>query len=255
MGKCKTRAIQTDLGTFGHNRAWHIVQVYLFRHIRAYSWSCVSLVCLRWLYVWGPGVFRAFWFRAWHIGGLLLLHVRGPGIFAGLVCSGPPCIRGAGMFGAVSGISGGAFCGDGWVLWLFSRVMIIFAVWGCRVLLFIGWGSWGSRPGGGCSVWWVMVRWGGLGPWVFHVLIGIFGWVALFAGGGSFGLWGWPSRGPWGGGYLNWALSGAVQVMPQPSFGLFYYLFTYGDKLINRFKWEDPERQTFAKGWNAWSLK
>ena len=181
---------------------------------------------MRWLYVWGPGVFRAFWFGAWHVGGLLLLHVRGPGIFTGLVCSGPPCVRGAGVFGAVSGISGGAFCGGGWVLWLFSRVMIIFGVWGCRVLLFIGWGSWGSRPGGGCSVWWVMVRW---------------------VGG--------PFRGPWGGGYLIWALSGALQIMPQPSFDLFYYLFTYGDKLINRFKWEDPERQTFAKGWNAWSLK
>ena len=203
MGKCKTKAIQTDLGTFGHNRAWHIVQVYLFRHIRAYSWPCVSLVCLRWLYVWGPGVFRAFWFGAWHIGGLLLLHVRGPGIFTGLVCSGPPCVRGAGMFGAVSGISGGAFCGGGWVLWLFSRVMIIFAVWGCRVLLFIGWGSWGSRPGGGCSVWWVMVRWGGAGPvgfscsrWYIWVGCAICGW-------GQFWFVGAALRGAWGWGLLN----------------------------------------------------
>ena len=114
--------------------------------------------------------------------------------------------------------------------------MIIFAVWGCRVLLFIGWGSWGGRPGVVVLCGGLWCAGAGLGPWVFHVLVGIFGWVALFAGGGGFGLWGQPSWGPWGGGYLNWALSGAVQVMPQPSFGLFYYLFTYGDKLINRFK-------------------
>ena len=33
MRKCKTKAIQTDLGTFRHNQAYHE----LFRRIKAYS--------------------------------------------------------------------------------------------------------------------------------------------------------------------------------------------------------------------------
>ena len=135
MGKCKAKAIQADLGTFRHNRAWHIVQGYLFRHIRGPVWA--------W-YIWGGCICGA------------------------LACSGSSG-SGPDTFGAF------CFCmfwGGCWGLWLFSRVMVIFAVWGCRVL------------------------------------VGIFGWVALFAAGGGFGLRWRPSGGVMGGDYLSWALSG-----------------------------------------------
>ena len=42
MGKCKTKAIQTDLGTFRHNQAYPGI-------IQAYSKPCVN----------NPGIFRA----------------------------------------------------------------------------------------------------------------------------------------------------------------------------------------------------
>ena len=112
-----------------------------------------------------PGIFKAAaYVGPWRIQGLRVQglrywgpsasacsgpwHIHGPGVFRAPVCLGRWRIRVRGIFGAVSGICGGAFCRGSWVLWLFSRVIIFFAVWGCRVLWFIGWGSWGSRPGG-----------------------------------------------------------------------------------------------------------
>ena len=147
MGKCKAKAIRADLGAFRHNRAWYIIWAYLFRHIRAYSGPCVSLVYLRRLYVWGPG------------------------IFAGLVCSGAPCVGGAGIFGSgaysgpcqasamgrFAGVVGG--CGYFLGSWLFSR---------CGVVAFSG--LWGGDRG--------MVAWGWLFCVVGYGALG--GWARAF---------------------------------------------------------------------------
>ena len=62
MGKCKTKAIQTDLGTF--------------RHDQAYSKPCVILA----------------YSEQWYI--------QNPDIFKTLVYSGPRCIENSGIFKA-----------------------------------------------------------------------------------------------------------------------------------------------------------
>ena len=54
MDKCKTKAIQTDLGTLGIVR--HILQS--FRHIQAYSEPCLTLACLESWYIRNPDIFR-----------------------------------------------------------------------------------------------------------------------------------------------------------------------------------------------------
>ena len=51
MGKCKTKTIQTDLGTFRHNQE-------LFRHIQACSKPCVTLAYLEPWYIQNPDIFR-----------------------------------------------------------------------------------------------------------------------------------------------------------------------------------------------------
>ena len=173
-----------------------------------------------------PGIFKAAaYVGPWRIQGLRVQglrywgpsasacsgpwHIHGPGVFRAPVCLGRWRIRVRGIFGAVSGICDGAFCGGSWVLWLFSRVIIFLAVWGCRVLWFIGWGSWGGRPGDGYSVWWVMVRWGA-GP-VGFLCSRWYTWVGCAICG-----WGRPSWGSWGGllklGF-NWGPSGYATTM------------------------------------------
>ena len=49
MSKCKTKAIQTDLGTFRQE---------LFRDIQAYSEVCVTLTYLKLWYIQNPNTFR-----------------------------------------------------------------------------------------------------------------------------------------------------------------------------------------------------
>ena len=51
MGKCKTKAIQKDLGTFKQNQAYPGI-------ILAYSKPCVTLVYLQPWYIQNPGIFR-----------------------------------------------------------------------------------------------------------------------------------------------------------------------------------------------------
>ena len=51
MGKCKTKAIQTDLGTFRHNQAFPGI-------IQAYSKPCVTLAYLEPWYIQNSNIFR-----------------------------------------------------------------------------------------------------------------------------------------------------------------------------------------------------
>ena len=70
MGKCKSKAIQIDLGTFRHN------QVYP-RNIQGYSKPCVTLVYLQRWYIQNPGIFRTgVYSERWHIQNLR--HIQNP---------------------------------------------------------------------------------------------------------------------------------------------------------------------------------
>ena len=82
MGKCKTKAIQTDLGTFRHNQAYPGI-------IQAYS-GIFKTLC-------NPGIFRTVVYpEPWHIQKQK--YIQNLGIFAILVYSEPPQIQNAGIF-------------------------------------------------------------------------------------------------------------------------------------------------------------
>ena len=82
MGKCKTKAIQTDLGTFRHNQAYPGI-------IQAYS-GIFKTLC-------NPGIFRTVVYpEPWHIQNQK--HMQNPGIFTTLVYSEPRYIQNAGIF-------------------------------------------------------------------------------------------------------------------------------------------------------------
>ena len=51
MGKCKTKAIQTDFGTFRHNQAYPGI-------IQTYSKPCVILTYLEHWYIQNPNIFK-----------------------------------------------------------------------------------------------------------------------------------------------------------------------------------------------------
>ena len=51
MSKCKTKAIQTDLGTFGHNQTCPGI-------IQAYSQPCVTLTYLKLWYIQNTDILR-----------------------------------------------------------------------------------------------------------------------------------------------------------------------------------------------------
>ena len=51
MGKCKTKAIQTDFGTFRHNQAYPGI-------IQTYSKPCVILTYLKHWYIQNPNIFK-----------------------------------------------------------------------------------------------------------------------------------------------------------------------------------------------------
>ena len=51
MGKCKTKAIQTDFGIFRHNQAYPGI-------IQAYSKPCVILTYLEPWYIQNPNIFK-----------------------------------------------------------------------------------------------------------------------------------------------------------------------------------------------------
>ena len=51
MGKCKTKAIQTDFGTFRHNQAYPGI-------IQTYSKPCVILTYLEHWYIQNPNTFK-----------------------------------------------------------------------------------------------------------------------------------------------------------------------------------------------------
>ena len=50
MGKCKTKAIQTDLGTFRHNQTYPEIN----QHIQAYLEPYVALTFLKLWYIQNP---------------------------------------------------------------------------------------------------------------------------------------------------------------------------------------------------------
>ena len=82
MGKCKTKAIQTDLGTFRHNYAHLGI-------IQAYS-GIFKTLC-------NPDIFRtAVCPESWDIQNQK--HIQNPGIFTSLVYLEPPYIQKAGIF-------------------------------------------------------------------------------------------------------------------------------------------------------------
>ena len=61
MGKCETKAIQTDLGTFRHNQAYPGI-------IQPYSEPCVTLTQLEPWYIQNPDLFRTLAYsQAWYI--------------------------------------------------------------------------------------------------------------------------------------------------------------------------------------------
>ena len=100
MGKCKTKAIQTDLGTFKHNRVDPGI-------IQAYS-GIFKNRC-------NPGIFRTVVYpEPWHIQNQK--HIQNPGIFTTLVYSELPHIQNAGIiklrgiFRTLSNIYDEAFC-------------------------------------------------------------------------------------------------------------------------------------------------
>ena len=145
----------------------------------------------------------------WRIQGLLVqgLTYWGPSASA---CSGPWHIRGPGVFGApvysgrwrVRGRVGHLRWGvlRGWLgaMAIFSGHDYFRGVGLSRSLVYwmgvVGWSS-----GGGCSVWWVMVRWGGAGPvgfscsrWYIWVGCAVCGWGQFwFVGAALLGAMGW----------------------------------------------------------------
>ena len=81
MGECKAKAIQTDLGTFRHNKTYPAI-------IQAYSGI------FRTLYY--PDIFKTVVYRKhWYIHKQK--HIQNPGIFTTLVYSEPRYIQNAGI--------------------------------------------------------------------------------------------------------------------------------------------------------------
>ena len=78
MGKCKTKAIQIDLGIIRHNQAYAGI-------ILAFSEPCLTPACLELWYMQNP----EFIFRK---------HIQNPGIFTTLVYSEPRYLHNAGIF-------------------------------------------------------------------------------------------------------------------------------------------------------------
>ena len=82
MGKCKTKAIQTNLGTFRYNQTYPGI-------IQAYS-GIFRTLCY-------PDIFKTVVYPGpWHIQDQK--HIQNPDIFTTLVYSEPRCIRNAGIF-------------------------------------------------------------------------------------------------------------------------------------------------------------
>ena len=74
MSKCKTKAIQTDLGTSRHNQTYPEI-------IQAYSQACVTLTYLKLWYIQNPDILRIrSIFR-------ITRYTNNPGIFRTPVCS------------------------------------------------------------------------------------------------------------------------------------------------------------------------
>ena len=89
-GKYKTRAIQTDFGTFRHNQTYPGI-------IQAHLEPCVTLTYLKLWYIWNPDIFRTrtifrtlTYSQPWYI--------QNPDIFTTLVYSEPCYIQNAGIF-------------------------------------------------------------------------------------------------------------------------------------------------------------
>ena len=75
MGKCKTKAIQTDLGTFRNNQAYPGI-------IQAYAKPCVTLAYLEPWYIQNPNIFKIrnifrtpVYSEFWHIQNPRLIQI------------------------------------------------------------------------------------------------------------------------------------------------------------------------------------
>ena len=76
MGKCKTKAIQANLGTFRHNQTYPKI-------IQAYLEACLTLTYLKLWYIQNPNVLRTrtifrtlLYSEHWHIQNLR--HIQNP---------------------------------------------------------------------------------------------------------------------------------------------------------------------------------
>ena len=84
MDKCKTKTIQTDLGTFRHNQTYPEIN-------QAYSEPCVTLAYLKLWYIQNPDIFRT------------------RSIFRILTYSEPWYIQNPGIFGTLAYSKSGAY--------------------------------------------------------------------------------------------------------------------------------------------------
>ena len=135
MGKCKTKAIQTDLGTFRHNQA--------------YSKPCVNLAYSEPWYIQNPDIFKTI------------------NIFRILVYSEPRCTENSGTFKTQ-----GLFRHLRWsVLWK-QLTENSFAILARGIFYFMKWISWDSYSSDSYSMWKKLCT-RCRGPWNFDTPINI----------------------------------------------------------------------------------
>ena len=68
MGEYNAKDIQTNLGTFRHNKTYPGI-------IQAYLEPCINLTYIKLLYILNPGTFRtALYSKRWHIQNLRLIQ-------------------------------------------------------------------------------------------------------------------------------------------------------------------------------------
>ena len=124
MGKCKTKAIQTDLGTFRHNQSYPAI-------IQAYSKPSVTLAYLEPWYIQAPDIFRTrsifrtlAYSQSWYI--------QNPRIFSTLAYSkseaySEPCQTSTMKHSAKKINGSNHFCK--WILFLYYKLVALYNSW------------------------------------------------------------------------------------------------------------------------------
>ena len=127
MGKCKTKAIQTDLGTFRHNQSYPGI-------IQAYSSICKTLC--------NPGIFGSVVYpELWHIQNkkhnynpdtFITLYIQNPRILRKLAYSkseaySEPCQTSTMKHSAKKINGSNHFCK--WILFLYYKLVALYNSW------------------------------------------------------------------------------------------------------------------------------